>query len=350
MEKTQSTYTAMDDDLEILGDKITASYGSGNTAPGHADGLLKEDGLCPGNQRDQGHSSPDAGENMSYRAGLRDRKRIVVKVGSSSLLHSETGRLDYHKIDVLVRELSDLKNRGKDVILVSSGATAVGREVIRRTHAGATLAEDSPITVKQACSAVGQARLMMTYQRFFTDYNQISGQVLMTKNTIGDPLSKYNLCNTFNELLKFDVIPIVNENDSVATYEYSVGDNDNLSAMVASLMNADLLILLSDVDGLYTDDPRVNPDAKFIEYVPRLDENLMKMAKGTTGSSSGTGGMSTKLQAAMIATQSGCDMVIVNSRHMKVIHEVVQGRNHGTLFRADLNPDFDLQDHLESME
>ena len=131
MEKTQSTYTAMDDDLEILGDKITASYGSGNTAPGHADGLLKEDGLCPGNQRDQGHSSPDAGENMSYRAGLRDRKRIVVKVGSSSLLHSETGRLDYHKIDVLVRELSDLKNRGKDVILVSSGATAVGREVIR---------------------------------------------------------------------------------------------------------------------------------------------------------------------------------------------------------------------------
>ena len=217
MEKTQSTYTAMDDDLEILGDKITASYGSGNTAPGHADGLLKEDGLCPGNQRDQGHSSPDAGENMSYRAGLRDRKRIVVKVGSSSLLHSDTGRLDYHKIDVLVRELSDLKNRGKDVILVSSGATAVGREVIRRTHAGATLAEDSPITVKQACSAVGQARLMMTYQRFFTDYNQISGQVLMTKNTIGDPLSKYNLCNTFNELLKFDVIPIVNENDSVAT-------------------------------------------------------------------------------------------------------------------------------------
>ncbi|MDO4407320.1 MAG: glutamate 5-kinase [Eubacteriales bacterium] len=287
---------------------------------------------------------------MIYRAKLRDRKRIVVKVGSSSLLHSSTGRLDYHKIDVLVRELSDLKNRGKDVILVSSGATAVGREVIRRTHAGTTLAEDSPITVKQACSAVGQARLMMTYQRFFTDYNQISGQVLMTKNTIGDPLSKYNLCNTFNELLKFDVIPIVNENDSVATYEYSVGDNDNLSAMVASLMNADLLILLSDVDGLYTDDPRVNPDATFIEYVPRLDENLMKMAKGTTGSSSGTGGMSTKLQAAMIATQSGCDMVIVNSRHMKVIHEVVQGRNHGTLFRANLNPDFDLQDHLESME
>lgn len=289
-------------------------------------------------------------ENLSYREKLRDRRRIVVKVGSSSLLHSATKRLDYHKIDVLVRELSDLKNRGKDVILVSSGATAVGREVLRRTGAGQELLEDSPITVKQACAAIGQARLMMTYQRFFTDYNQISAQVLMDKNTITEPLSKYNLFNTFNELLKFDVIPIVNENDSVATYEYSVGDNDNLSAMVASLLNADLLILLSDVDGLYTDDPRVNPDASFIEYVPQLDKNLIAMAKQSTGSESGTGGMSTKLQAAMIATRSGCDMVIVNSRHMKVIHEVVQGRNHGTIFRANPDPGFDLQDYIEALE
>ena len=287
--------------------------------------------------------------NLAYRAQLKDRKRIVVKVGSSSLLHSSTKRLDYHKIDVLVRELSDLKNRDKDVILVSSGATAVGREVLRRTGAGEELAEDSPITVKQACAAIGQARLMMTYQRFFTDYNQISAQVLMDKNTVSENLSKYNLYNTFNELLKFGVIPIVNENDSVATWEYSVGDNDNLSAMVASLMHADLLILLSDVDGLYTDDPRVNPDAKFIEYVPWLTEDLMKMAKHSTGSESGTGGMSTKLQAAMIATRSGCDMVIVNSRHMKVIHEVIQGRNYGTIFRANPDPQFDLQDYIESM-
>ena len=288
-------------------------------------------------------------ENMSRRAGLRNRKRIVVKVGSSSLLHSSTKRLDYHKIDVLVRELSDLKNRGKDVILVSSGATAVGREVIRRTGGGAELAEDSPITVKQACAAIGQARLMMTYQRFFNDYNQISAQVLMDKNTIENTLSKYNLYNTFNELLKFDVIPIVNENDSVATYEYSVGDNDKLSAMVASLMHADLLILLSDIDGLYTDDPRINPDARFIEYVPVVDDQVMNMAKGTTGSESGTGGMSTKIHAAMIAVRSGCDMVIVNSRQMSIIHEVVQGKNIGTLFRADPDPDFDLQDYLETM-
>ncbi len=288
-------------------------------------------------------------ENMSYRQELKNRQRIVVKVGSSSLLHSSTHRLDYHKIDVLVRELSDLKNRGKDVILVSSGATAVGREVIRRTDFGKNLVEDSKITVKQACAAIGQARLMMIYQRFFTDYNQISAQILMDKNAIMENLSKYNLYNTFNELLKFNCIPIVNENDSVATYEYSVGDNDNLSAIVASLMHADLLILLSDVDGLYTDDPRVNPDAEYIEYVPHLDENLMKMAKGSTGSESGTGGMSTKLQAGMIATKSGCDMVIVNSRHMNVIHEVIQGRNHGTIFRADPDPRFDLQDYLESL-
>ena len=194
-----------------------------------------------GNTHDR-DTVPD--ENMAYRQGLKNRRRIVVKVGSSSLLHSSTNRLDYHKIDVLVRELSDLKNRGKDVILVSSGATAVGREVIRRTKSSADLVEDSKITVKQACAAIGQARLMMTYQRFFTDYNQISAQILMDKNSIMENLSKYNLYNTFSELLKFDCIPIVNENDSVATYEYSVGDNDNLSAMVASLMHADLLILL----------------------------------------------------------------------------------------------------------
>ena len=253
-------------------------------------------------------------ENMSYRQGLKDRQRIVVKVGSSSLLHSSTHRLDYHKIDVLVRELSDLKNRGKDVILVSSGATAVGREVIRRTSSGQILAEDSKITVKQACAAIGQARLMMIYQRFFTDYNQISAQILMDKNAITENLSKYNLYNTFNELLKFNC------------------------------MN----LLMIDVDGLYTDDPRVNPDAEYIEYVPHLDESMMKMAKGTTGSESGTGGMSTKLQAGVIATKSGCDMVIVNSKHMSVIHEVVQGRNHGTIFRADPDPLFDLQDYLSS--
>ena len=249
-------------------------------------------------------------KNRLYRKTLKDRKRIVVKVGSSSLLHPETGRMDYHKIDILVRELSDLKNQGKEVILVSSGATAVGREALLSGSNFREIQEDSPITIKQACASVGQARLMMIYQKFFEDYNQIAGQVLMTKNTVTNNLSKYNLHNTFSELLKLGVIPIVNENDSVATYEYMVGDNDNLSAIVASLMEADLLILLSDVEGLFTDDPRKNPNAGFIEYVEKLDASMMGMGKESSGSSYGTGGMSTKLQAAWTATKSGCDMVI----------------------------------------
>lgn len=286
-------------------------------------------------------------KNRLYRKTLKDRKRIVVKVGSSSLLHPETGRMDYHKIDILARELSDLKNQGKEVILVSSGATAVGREALLSGANFREIQEDSPITIKQACASVGQARLMMIYQKFFEDYNQIAGQVLMTKNTVTNTLSKYNLHNTFSELLKLGVIPIVNENDSVATYEYMVGDNDNLSAIVASLMEADLLILLSDVEGLFTDDPRRNPNAGFIEYVEKLDETMMGMGKESSGSSYGTGGMSTKLQAAWTATKSGCDMVIVNASDMKVIHDIVQGENRGTVFCADPDPDFDLVEYID---
>ena len=286
-------------------------------------------------------------KNRIYRKTLKDRKRIVVKVGSSSLLHPETGRMDYHKIDILVRELSDLKNQGKEVIQVSSGATAVGREALLSGSNFREIQEDSPITIKQACASVGQARLMMIYQKFFEDYNQIAGQVLMTKNTVTNNLSKYNLHNTFSELLKLGVIPIVNENDSVATYEYMVGDNDNLSAIVASLMEADLLILLSDVEGLFTDDPRKNPNAGFIEYVEKLDASMMGMGKESSGSSYGTGGMSTKLQAAWTATKSGCDMVIVNASDMKVIHDIVQGENRGTVFCADPDPDFDLVEYIE---
>ena len=291
-------------------------------------------------------SSTEAG-NLEYRKSLASRKRIVVKVGSSSLLHPETGRLDYHRIDRLCRELSDLKNEGREVILVSSGAIAVGREAVGPE----TLKkEGSSVTIKQALSSIGQARLMMIYQKSFEDYNQMTGQVLMTKYTVSDNLSKYHLRNTFSELLKLGVIPIVNENDSVATFEISVGDNDNLSAMVASLVGADLLILLSDVDGLYTDDPRVNPDAKFIEFVPHLDHDMMKMGKTSTGSGVGTGGMHAKLSAAHIATSSGCDMVIVNSaRGMGVIHDATAGKNVGTLFKADENELFDLQDYVDDL-
>ena len=279
-------------------------------------------------------------ENLNYRKTLRERKRIVVKVGSSSLLHPETKRVDYARFDHLARVLSDLKNTGKEVILVSSGATAVGREFMRADLS--VMEQDSPVTVKQALASIGQARLMLIYQRSFDDYNQITSQVLMTRNTVTNDTSRSNIVNTFNELLKYGVIPIVNENDSVATYEYSVGDNDNLSAMVASMIHADLLILLSDVDGLYTDDPRTSASAKFIEYVPCLTDEMMRMGKSTTGSTVGTGGMSTKLSAARIATLSGCDMAILRADDMFHIRSLMNGENIGTLFRAVKDSDIPL--------
>ena len=294
------------------------------------------------------HMNEQSEENLWYRSTLSCRKRIVVKIGSSSLLHKNTGRMNFEMIDRLARVLSNLKNEGRDVILVSSGATAVGREVIQ--HAAEMPEHDSPITVKQALASVGQARLMMIYQTCFDDYNEIVSQVLMTKNTVLNHLSRYNIRNTFQELLKFGVIPIVNENDSVATYEYSVGDNDNLSAMVASLVHADLLILLSDIDGLYTDDPRTSSAAKFIDYVPHMNEAILKMGKGSTGSSCGTGGMSTKLSAARIATASGCDMAILNAAEIGGIRRLIAGENVGTLFRAEPNDRFDLEEYIEEMD
>ena len=288
-------------------------------------------------------------ENLQYRKGLRDRKRIVIKIGSSSLIHEETGRLDYHRIDHLAKELADLKNQGKDVILVSSGATAVGREVLREDRSPLQLQESGArMTRKQACASIGQARLMMTYQKSFDDYNQLTSQVLMTKTTIVNPTSRENLKGTMEELLQLQVIPIVNENDVVATLEYKLGDNDSLSAMVASIMKADLLILLSDVDGLYTDDPHSNENAVFIPYVPHLTEDIMQMGKGSTGSGVGTGGMNTKLHAAKMATATGCDMVIANTKNgVGVIAEIMGGRNVGTLFGADNDPDFDLIEYVE---
>ena len=280
---------------------------------------------------------------MSYRDCLKDKQRIVIKIGSSSLQHKETGGLDYTKLDVLVREICDLKNRGKDVVLVSSGAIAVGRRTVN-------LSADqmSDIATKQACAAIGQTRLMMTYQKIFSEYNHMAAQVLMTKNTIVDNLNRYNACNTFNELFKLGAVPIVNENDTVATYEIEFGDNDSLSAIVAALVDADLLILLSDIDGLYTDDPRSNHDAQFIPEVDDLSV-VMDMGKGSTGSDVGTGGMHTKLQAAQIATVSGIDMVIANSEDVKVIHRIVDGDEYGTLFKASPDPKFNLPLFVQQM-
>ena len=280
-------------------------------------------------------------EDSFDRAFLKDKQRIVIKVGSSSLQHGETGDLDYTKLDVLVRELCNLRNMGKDVVLVTSGASAVGKKAVHIKKVEDDN-EDHSIALKQACAAVGQARLMMIYQKIFAEYNQVAAQILMTKNTIVDSLNRYNAKNTFRELLQLGVIPIVNENDTVATYEIEIGDNDTLSAIVAALVDADLLILLSDIDGLYSDDPRSNPDARFISDVPKLDEATMSMGKASTGSDVGTGGMNTKLIAANIATKSGIDMLIANSKDIKVIHRLLDGQNIGTLFHSNKDDRFDL--------
>ena len=247
---------------------------------------------------------------MNDRERLKDKKRIVIKIGSSSLTHAETGKLNLRKLEILVRELGDLRNQGKDVVLVSSGAIAVGAAAL-----GFKEKPQEP-RQKQACAAVGQARLMMIYQKLFGEYNQMAGQILMTKNTMVNNANRKNAENTFNELLSMGVIPIVNENDSISTYELQslekFGDNDTLSSVVAALIDADLLILMSDIDGLFTDDPNSNPDAQFIDIVENMDDNMRKLGKSSTGSNVGTGGMATKLTAAIIATAAGADMVIAN--------------------------------------
>ena len=284
---------------------------------------------------------------MNYRERLKDKKRIVIKIGSSSLTHSETGRLNLRKLEVLARELSDLRNQVKDVILVSSGAVATG--------VAALGLEEKPTELKrkQACAAVGQPRLMMIYQKLFSEYNQPSAQILMTKNTMVNNINRKNAQNTFNELLGLGVIPIVNENDSISTYELQnlekFGDNDTLSAVVAALVQADLLILLSDIDGLFTDDPNTNPDAKFIDVVESLDDELLDMGKGTSGSKVGTGGMATKLTAAQIASATGVDMVIANGSDFHVIHKITEGRNYGTLFVSQPKEEVYLIDIIDRL-
>lgn len=268
------------------------------------------------------------------------KKRIVIKIGSSSLTHPETGNLNHIKMMHLVRELCDIHNRGIDVCLVSSGAIAVGRQTI------ALKERPKDVSVKQACAAIGQARLMMSYEKLFSEYNQVMAQVLMTKNTMVNPISRENAKNTFEKLFHLGVIPIVNENDTVSTYEMQFGDNDTLSAIVTSLVDADLLILLSDIDGLYTDDPHANPDAELIEVVEQMDDSLFAMAKGSTGSDVGTGGMATKLNAAKIATASGADMVIANGEDVCILHHMLDDSFTGTVFKANKDENFCLADFI----
>lgn len=283
---------------------------------------------------------------IQHRQNLKNKQRIVIKIGSSSLTHPETGAMNLMKIEKLIRVISDLRGEGKDVVLVSSGAIAAGRQALGFHKRPDTLAE------KQAFAAVGQARLMMVYQRMAAEYNQTAAQVLLTKDTMVNDSSRYNAQNTFDELLNLGAIPIVNENDTVSTSEIpyvdSFGDNDRLSAIVAALIGADLLILLSDIDGLYSDDPRSNPDASFVSLVPEITQEFLGMGKSTSGSDVGTGGMSAKLAAARIATDSGADMVIANGDRVEVILEIMAGQEKGTLFLAHPNFDFDLMHYLNN--
>lgn len=277
---------------------------------------------------------------LDERKKLRDKKRIVVKIGSSSLTHPETGELNLLKIEKLVRILCDLKGEGKDVVLVSSGAIAAGRQALGGQKRPVSISE------KQAYAAVGQARLMMVYQKLFSEYNHVAAQVLLTKDTMTNEVSRYNAQNTFDELMNLGSVPIVNENDTVSTHEIQFGDNDRLSAIVAALIGADLLILLSDIDGLYSDDPRKNPNAKFIGLVEEITPDLLAMGKATSGSDVGTGGMSAKLAAARIATDSGSDMIIANGENVEIIQELMEGKEKGTLFMAHSNLDFDLMNYV----
>ena len=277
---------------------------------------------------------------MNIREAVKDKKRIVIKIGSSSLMHNETGRLNLGKIEKLVRTIVDIKNSGKDVVLVSSGAIAVGRMAIGLNE------KPDELPVKQACAAIGQAKLMMVYQKIFAEYSTTAAQVLMTKATVMNDKSRRNAQNTFNELLNLGAVPIVNENDTVSTYEIkqvqTFGDNDRLSAIVTSIIDADLLILLSDIDGLYTDDPNSNPDARFINQVDVIDDKLLNMGKSTSGSGVGTGGMATKLKAAGIAVSSDADMVIANGNDIDNIAKIMSGADVGTLFVSCKDENFDL--------
>lgn len=272
---------------------------------------------------------------------FKKKKRIVAKIGSSSLQHAKTGQVDFIKLEKLVRQLCDIKNQDIDVCLVSSGAIAVGRKLLGISK------RPKNISTKQACAAVGQASLMMTYQKIFSEYHQTCGQVLLTKKTMTDHVSRKNAQNTFEELFRMGVIPVVNENDTVNTYEIQFGDNDSLAALVTSLIGADLLILLSDIDGLFTDDPKDNPNARLVETVETLDKAVLHMAKSKAGSDVGTGGMMTKLNAARIATYSGADMIIANGRDVSILHDILEDDFVGTVFQANPKDDFFIADFIE---
>ena len=268
---------------------------------------------------------------MLEREKLQDKKRIVIKIGSSSLTHAVSGDLNLQKIEKLVRIISDLKGQGKEVVLVSSGAIATGRQALHHPGKPESLAQ------KQAFAAVGQARLMMVYQRLFAEYNQVAAQVLMTKDTMTNDASRSNARNTFDELLKLGAVPVVNENDTVSVEQIRFGDNDTLAALVACLIDADLMVILSDIDGLYTANPQIDPAATLIPVVDRVGRDILAAAGGAV-SGVGSGGMITKIKAARVLMAAGIPMVICQGRRADCIAQAAAGEAVGTLFTAPDRP------------
>lgn len=265
---------------------------------------------------------------MDYMEQVKKCNRIVVKVGTSTLTY-DNGNINLTRIEKLTRILSDLMNAGKEIILVTSGAVGVGVNKLKLKEKPKSIKE------KQAAAAVGQCELMHIYSKFFGEYSHIVGQVLLTRDVIEDDHIRENVVNTFETLIKNKIIPIVNENDTVAIDEIEnivrFGDNDNLSAIVAQLVSADLLIILSDIDGFYDSDPRKNPGSKLIKIVKEITPELEECAGGA-GSNLGTGGMATKLTAAKRATEAGCNMILANGDNPNILLDIIEGKEVGTLF------------------
>ena len=265
---------------------------------------------------------------LNYRNEIKKCNRVVVKVGTSTLTY-ENGNINLTRIEKLARVLSDLMNSGKEIVLVTSGAVGVGVNKLKLKEKPKTIKE------KQAAAAVGQCELMHIYGKFFGEYSHIVGQVLLTRDVVEDNHIRENVINTFETLIESGIIPIVNENDTVAIDEIEnivrFGDNDNLSALVAGLVSADLLIILSDIDGFYDSDPRKNKNSKMMKVVEEITTELEACAGGA-GTSFGTGGMATKLTAAKTATSQGVNMILANGDNPTILLDIIEGKDIGTLF------------------
>jgi glutamate 5-kinase len=262
----------------------------------------------------------------NIRETLQNSKRIVIKVGTSTLTY-DTGKVNFTRIDKLARVLSDLANQGKEVVLVTSGAIGVGVDKLKMKE------RPKKIPEKQAVAAVGQCELMHIYSKFFSDYGHVVGQILLTRDVVEDDQRRQNVVNTFETLMNNEIIPIVNENDSVSVEEIKFGENDTLSAIVSKVINADLLIILSDIDGFYESDPRKNPDAKMLSVISEITPEIEKAAGGA-GTKRGTGGMITKLYAGKIATAANVNMVIASGKNPDIVMDIINGKDAGTLFVA----------------